>query len=104
MTMSRRSTLCILAVAALSLMLPVSGHAQNAQQPPAGAAQPKAPPPPPKPMKEAIIGSWSLLIDDSVKEDGTHVPNFGPNPEGIAVFGSDGRFSVMVMRSGRPKF
>jgi hypothetical protein len=86
-------------------MLPVSGHTQNAQQRPAGADQkPATPPAPPKPMKEAIIGSWSLLIDDAVKEDGTHVPNFGPNPEGIAMFGPDGRFAVMVMRSGRPKF
>jgi len=106
MTMVRFSTLCVVAVAALGLMLPVSGHAQNAQERPPGAAQPKAatPPAPPKPMKEAIIGSWSLLIDDAVKEDGTHVPNFGPNPEGIAVFGADGRFSIMVMRSGSAKF
>jgi len=106
-SMNRLGLLCVAAVAALSLMLPITGQAQNAQERPPGAPQqkgPPAPPAPPKPMKEAIIGSWSLLIDDAVKEDGTHVPNFGPNPEGIAVFGADGRFSIMVMRSGRAKF
>lgn len=100
--MNRRCTLGIAAVAALALMLPVSGHAQNAQQrPPAAAATPPAPP---KPMKEAIVGSWSLLVDDAVKADGTHAPNFGPNPEGLVMFGSDGHFSLIVMRSGRAKF
>jgi hypothetical protein len=102
-SIDRLGLLSVAAVAALALMLPITGQAQNAQERPA-APQQKAPPAPPKPMKEAIIGSWSLLIDDAVKEDGTHVPNFGPNPEGLAVFGADGRFSIMVMRSGRAKF
>jgi hypothetical protein len=104
--MNRRSTLGILAIAT-SLMLPLSSQAQ---QPAPAAPQPKGPPPaaapaaPPKPMKEAIVGSWSLLIDDAVKADGTHVPNFGPNPEGIAIFSADGHFAVTITRVGRPKF
>ena len=105
--MNRRNMLSIAAVAAFGLaMLPVSGHAQNAQQrPPAAAnAEPKAPAPAPKSMKEALVGSWSLLIDDAVKPDGTHAPNFGPNPMGIAIFGADGHFAVMIARAGRPKF
>ena len=86
-------------------MLPVSSHAQNAQQRPPAAEKPAAPGrSPPKSMKEAILGSWSLLIDDAVKPDGTHAPNFGPNPEGIAMFGADGHFAVAITRAGRPKF
>ena len=94
--MNRRSTLGVLAIAT-ALMLPLSSQAQ---QPAPAAPQPKGPPPaaapaaPPKPMKEAIVGSWSLLIDDAVKADGTHQPNFGPNPEGIAIFSADGHFVV----------
>jgi hypothetical protein len=105
--MNRRSMFSIAAVAAFGLaMLPVSGHAQNAQQrPPAAAnAEPKAPAPAPKSMKEALVGSWSLLIDDAVKPDGTHAPNFGPNPMGIAIFSADGHFAVTIARAGRPKF
>ena len=90
-------------MAAIALMLPGSGQAQNAQQRPPAAEQ-KAPPGPPKPMKEAIVGTWSLLIDDAVKADGTHAPNFGPNPIGVAMFGADGHFSVTITRAGRPKF
>jgi hypothetical protein len=102
--MYRRRTLHIVTLAALGLMLPVSGHAQTAQQPPPAAQKPATPAAPPKSMKEAIIGSWSLLIDDAVKPDGTHAPNFGPNPAGLAMFGSDGHFSVQIARTGRPKF
>jgi hypothetical protein len=95
-------------VAMAALMLPVAGHAQNAQPRPPGAAptEQKAPAPAaqPKSMKEAIVGTWSLLIDDAVKPDGTHVPNFGPNPIGIAMFAADGHFTVAFSRAGRPKF
>src|SRR5258708_39533329 len=99
--MNRRSTLVAMA-AAFALMLPVSSQAQNAQQrPPAAEQKPAAPP---KSMKEAIVGTWSLLIDDAVKPDGTHAPNFGPNPIGMAMFGSDGHFTVALPRACRPKF
>jgi hypothetical protein len=100
-----RSTLGVVAMAAaFALILPVTGQAQNAQQRPQGAPEAKAPPQPPKPWKDAIVGSWSLLIDDAVKADGTHQPNFGPNPEGIAIFSADGHFAVTITRVGRPKF
>jgi glucose/arabinose dehydrogenase len=103
--MYRRSVFSTVALVAFALvMLPVSSHAQNAQQRPPAAEKPAAPAAPPKSMKEAIVGSWSLLIDDAVKPDGTHAPNFGPNPEGVAMFGADGHFAVAIMRAGRPKF
>jgi hypothetical protein len=105
--MNRMNTLGV-AMAALVLMLPVSSQAQNAapKPPAAGTAEQKAPPPaaPAKSMKEAIVGTWSLLIDDAVKDDGTHVPNFGPNPIGVAMFGADGHFTVAITRAGRAKF
>jgi hypothetical protein len=104
--MNRRSTLGIVAMAALGLMLPASGHAQNAQQRPPAAAEQKPPAPaaPPKSMKEAIVGTWNVLIIDDVKSDGTHVPAYGPNPIGSAIFTADGRYSVQIMRAARPKF
>jgi hypothetical protein len=103
--MNRRTTYGVVAIAAFGLlMLPVASHSQNAQQRPPAAAEKPAAPAPAKSMKEAIVGSWSLLIDDAVKPDGTHTPNFGPNPIGLAMFGPDGHFSVQIMRAGRPKF
>jgi len=58
-----------------------------------------------KPLKEAIVGSWRLFISDAVKPDGTQVPNYGPNPRGIVIFGPEGRYSLQVMRDiGRSNF
>jgi hypothetical protein len=101
--MNRMNTLGAVA-AALVLMLPISSQAQNAPPPPKPPAAAPAPAAPAKSMKEAIVGTWSLLIDDAVKSDGTHVPNFGPNPIGVAMFGADGHFTVAITRAGRPKF
>jgi Lipocalin-like domain len=99
--MNRRSTLGVVAVS-FALMLPASSHAQNAQQRLPAAEQ--KPATPPKSMKEAIVGTWLLLIDDAVKADGSHAPNFGPNPIGLAMFAADGHFSVAITRSGSRKF
>src|SRR5438046_589600 len=74
------------------------------------AGAPAAPSPPPgpfdgRPLKEGIVGSWRLLIVDTVKPDGTQVPNYGPNPRGLIMFGPEGRYSTQIMRDiGRPKF
>jgi hypothetical protein len=110
--MNRRSMLSIAALVAFGLaILPVSSQAQNAQQPqqqrPPGAnAAPKAAPAPaqPKSLKDALVGSWTLLIADNVMADGTHVPEFGPNAMGVAMFGADGHYSIQLMRAVRPKF
>lgn len=103
--MNRRSMFGVVAVVAFGLLMPpVAGHSQNALQRPPAAERPAAPVGPPKSMKESIVGSWSLLIDDAVKPDGTHTSNFGPNPMGLAMFGADGHFSVQIVRAGRPKF
>jgi hypothetical protein len=71
----------------------------------AAAAQANTGPFDGRPLKEAIVGSWRLLISDAVKPDGTQVPQFGPNPRGVVMFGPDGRYSLQVMRDiGRPNF
>jgi hypothetical protein len=58
-----------------------------------------------RPLKEAIVGSWRLLIIDQAKPDGTQAPLYGPNPRGIAIFGPEGRYSLQIVRDiGRPNF
>jgi hypothetical protein len=58
-----------------------------------------------RPLKEAIVGSWRLLIIDTVKPDGTQVPIYGPNPRGLVMFGPEGRYSLQIYRDiGRPNF
>ncbi len=57
-----------------------------------------------KSVKDMIVGTWTLLLDDGVKEDGTHVPGYGPNPDGSLIFTADGHYSLQIFRYGRPAF
>jgi Lipocalin-like domain len=57
-----------------------------------------------KPIKDQLVGTWTLLLVDNVKADGTHVPSYGPNPVGTAMFSPDGHYSLQIMRVGRPPF
>lgn len=84
--MQRSNILGVSALAAGLAMLPGGASAQQ------------------KPIKDLIVGTWTLLIDDGVKEDGAHAPNFGPNPEGQLIFTADGHYSLQIFRSGRPAF
>ncbi len=85
--MTRRSVLSASAMMALGLALLPGGAA--AQE---------------KPMKDLIVGTWTLQLDDGVRADGSKQPNFGPNPKGILMFTADGRYSLQIMRDSRPKF
>jgi hypothetical protein len=79
--MDRRSLLEIMGTVALGRVLVASGAL--AQQ---------------KPIKDQLVGAWTLLLDDGVKPDGTQVPIFGPNPVGTLIFTSNGRYSLQIMR------
>jgi hypothetical protein len=57
-----------------------------------------------KSMKDQLVGAWTLLLADGVKDDGTHVPSFGPNPTGTLMFSPDGHYSLQIMRASLPKF
>jgi hypothetical protein len=82
-----RHLLSVCAIAALAL----------AVVPGAAVAQQKS-------MKDQMVGTWTLLLHDYVKADGTHVPGFGPNPTGSVTFTPDGHYSLQIMRAGLPKF
>jgi len=86
-TMTRRGIFGALATTALGLVVTINGAA--AQQ---------------KSFKELIVGTWTLLISDNVRADGTRVPGFGPNASGTVMFGPDGHYSLQIMRDSRLKF
>lgn len=56
-----------------------------------------------KSTKDMLVGGWTLLLIDGVKADGTHVPEFGPNPDGMLMFSPTGRYSVQFERANLPK-
>jgi Lipocalin-like domain len=79
--MNRRNVLEVMATAGLGFV--VVGSGAVAQQ---------------KPIKDQLVGAWTLLLDDGVTPDGTRVPTFGPNPVGTLIFTPNGRYSLQIMR------
>jgi hypothetical protein len=79
----------ILGIAALTAGLALASGDAGAQQ---------------KPIKEQLVGTWTLLLDDGIKEDGTQVPGYGPNPEGSLIFTADGHYALQIFRNSRPPF
>jgi hypothetical protein len=57
-----------------------------------------------KSIKDQIVGSWTLLLADNIKDDGSHVPGYGPNPEGTIIFTPNGHYSLQIIRYGVPAF
>ena len=51
-----------------------------------------------------LIGTWALKSDDSTTPDGRKIQPFGPNPRGVAIFYSNGRFAIVGSRPDLPKF
>jgi len=51
-----------------------------------------------------LVGSWILVSDVNTSADGRKVEPFGPTPNGMAIFDSDGRFAIVVSRADLPKF
>jgi hypothetical protein len=84
--MNRRNILGIGAVVVGLTMLPAGAPAQQ------------------KSIKDQLVGTWTLLLSDNIKDDGTHVPGYGPNPEGMLMFSPDGHYSLQIIRIGRPAF
>jgi hypothetical protein len=53
--------------------------------------------------QEQLVGAWTLVSADSVRNDGSKVQVFGLNPKGTLIFTSDGHFALVQMRSDLPK-
>ena len=52
----------------------------------------------------SLVGIWTLTAADNLQPDGSRVHAYGANPQGILVFGADGRYTVQIFREDRVKF
>jgi lipocalin-like protein len=68
---------------AFGAMLPTIAQAQTAQD---------------------LVGTWQLVSNKNVRQDGTKVDIFGANPKGLYVFTSNGHFAIINARPDLPKF
>jgi hypothetical protein len=51
-----------------------------------------------------LVGTWQLVSNKNVRQDGTRVDIFGTNPKGLYVFTSNGHFAIINARPDLPKF
>src|SRR5437660_1311099 len=51
-----------------------------------------------------LVGTWAQISNVNTASDGTKSDLFGPNPKGQAIYGSDGRFALILHRAELPKF
>jgi Lipocalin-like domain len=86
--MNRRTTLALgtTALMCLSIALPGAALAQQ------------------KPLKEQLIGTWTIVSNDNVAPDGNKRQLFGANPKGVLVLAANGQYSQIIVRPDVPKF
>ena len=51
-----------------------------------------------------LVGTWTVVSNETVNADGTRTQTFGPNPQGILMFDAGGRYALQLCSSERPKF
>ncbi len=56
-----------------------------------------------KPLKEQIVGAWTLVSAIDTQADGTKTNPWGANPKGTYMFDANGRFTQMLMHTDLPK-
>jgi hypothetical protein len=58
----------------------------------------------PKSLKDQLIGTWVLISNDKIEQDGTRRQQFGPNPKGLMILDAGGRYTLIQIDPNRPKF
>jgi hypothetical protein len=51
-----------------------------------------------------LVGTWTLVLVDNVRLDGSRVHLYGPSPSGLLMFDAEGRYSLQIVSAGRPAF
>lgn len=57
-----------------------------------------------KTLQEQLVGTWTYVSVDTVRPDGSREAMYGPNPQGLVIFDSNGRYALVNARSDLPKF
>jgi len=50
-----------------------------------------------------LVGTWQL-VSNVIDQGGKKIDQFGPDPHGVLFFESNGRYALVIVRDGLPKF
>jgi len=56
------------------------------------------------PLKEQLVGTWTLVSWEQTNADGSKLQQFGASPNGIAFFDATGHYIISVMRLDRANY
>lgn len=57
-----------------------------------------------KSLKEQLVGAWTYVSVDTIRPDGSRVPIYGPNPQGLVIFDGNNHYALVNARSDLPRF
>lgn len=60
-------------------------------------AAPPPPPPPPAPPGAALLGAWSLVSAETLRENGPSTPAFGARISGLLIYDRSGEMSLQIV-------
>src|SRR5258706_9382514 len=55
-------------------------------------------------LAEQLVGTWMVVTNVNISQNGTRTEPFGPNPKGIIIFDSNGRYASITARPDLRKF
>ena len=84
--MNRRNTINLSAITALGLAFSLNSAVAQT-----------------KPLKDQLVGTWTVVSWEQTNKDGGKQQDFGSNPKGVASFDANGHFFVMFARPDLPK-
>jgi hypothetical protein len=56
------------------------------------------------PGNAPLIGAWKVVRVDNIQPDGSHVPLYGPNPQGLLIFDRSAHYALQLLRAERTGF
>lgn len=57
-----------------------------------------------KPLALQLVGSWTPVVIENVRPDGSRAYPYSSTPKGILIFTGDGHFSLHVLKPGIPHY
>ena len=55
-------------------------------------------------LRQQLVGTWTLVSEETTAQNGTKEQPYGPNPRGILILDASRRYATVRARPDRPKF